>query len=400
MVSTEKSKAAQSQRSQSQSQTRGDSCCSPRSQASSEAASSTCPSQYRSTSSVTCSSESDYSSANFDDNFELTGKILGAGGSGKVYQAVCRRTGKAVAVKSFHLRRMSPKQRIGLLKEIETMSKVSHPSIVRLQGLFESDDKVHLVLDHHRGGDIFNRLRTIGPMGETSPARYIAQVLGALAYLHRAGIVHRDIKPENVMFEDRVGAQVKLIDFGLAAFFEQNVPMKQVCGTLQYVAPEVIARKPYDEKADIWSCGSLLYTMMTGKVLYTGNHATVTKKNKRGAVEYSSVFRRLSHQAQDFVRRLLQPDPSRRPSALEALRDPWLRKLAGDEVDAALNHLEQMDQDLTEVVAVPPSLREKVAVNSSNYMLVALSHFSTDHLWKSLAVAAENFKQNLFSNFL
>lgn len=276
-----------------------------------------------------------------EDDFELTNKVLGSGATGKVVEGICRRTGKAFAVKSFKVGRLSQKQWANLAREVDVHSAVEHPRLVWLQAVYEAEEHVHLVTEQLRGGELFDRMMGAGRLDEPSAARVAAQVLRAMAYLHARGMVHRDLKPENIMFDEKDGQAIKLIDFGFASRVQPREQLTQMLGTIQYVAPEVLQRTGYDAKADIWSVGSVLYTLMTTKVLYGGDDDQVARKNKAGAVDFSRAFKTLSEEGQRFVRGLLCVDPEGRPTALEALQDPWLRRLAPDEVEAALAEARQ-----------------------------------------------------------
>lgn len=265
-------------------------------------------------------------SGNFERDYDLQARVLGWGASGDVREAICRRTGKTVAVKSFTKEGMSVKQWENLKSECEIHGSVEHPSIVRLEGLYESDAAMHIVTERLCGGDVFDRVVNAGGLQEEEAARVTAQILRALAYLHARHVVHRDIKPENIVYQENGKVNVKVIDFGFAARLEQGHRFQRDCGTLEYIAPEVLAKRGYDEKADMWSLGCTVYVMLLARSLYTGTRAEVMNKNRDGLLDYHWSFGALSPGAQDFVRSLLVLEPSQRPSALDALRHPWLRE--------------------------------------------------------------------------
>jgi len=148
--------------------------------------------------------------------------------------------------------------------------------------------------------------------------------------------MHRDLKPENIMYAEKDGEQIKLIDFGFSTRFDKNRKLVQRCGTLQYVAPEVLTGFGYDEKSDMWSMGSVCYTLLTMKAMYSGNDSEIQRKNRLGAVDFSRTFKTVSNLGQEFVRSLLNVDVANRPSAEEALRHPWLAQHIPELVAAAL----------------------------------------------------------------
>jgi len=270
----------------------------------------------------------------FESDYELLGAVLGTGASGSVRQARCRRTGRHAAVKIFRVKELSAKMLLNLEWEIDVHSAMKHPGIVDIQAVYETDDTVHIVMEQLCGGELFDRLLEQGRFEEEEAAKVVAQLLRAVSYLHAQNVMHRDIKPENVMFCSKEGKEVKLIDFGFATRFERHTPVSQRCGTMQYVAPEVLMGQGYDEKADLWSLGCVCYTLLTMKALYAGDDAEVRRKNRLGLVDWSRSFKTLSPEAQDFVRCLLRVDPASRFSAERALRHPWLKQHAREEVAA------------------------------------------------------------------
>jgi len=140
--------------------------------------------------------------------------------------------------------------------------------------------------------------------------------------------MHRDLKPENLMYIDGHCEIIQVIDFGFATTFEKGSKLTQRCGTIQYVAPEVLTGSGYDEKADVWSIGAVAYTLLTQKAMYSGDEKDVQRKNKLGEVDYSRTFKTVSKLAQDFVRTCLTVNPLRRPSAHDIFNAPWIKQYA------------------------------------------------------------------------
>lgn len=272
----------------------------------------------------------------FASAYQLSDVVLGTGASGSVQQAVCRRTGRPVAVKRFNLKELSTKTLVNLEREVDVHTSLDHPGIVSLEAVFESDDTIHLVLERLEGGELFDRLLERGRFTERETAKLCVQLLRTLSYLHANNIMHRDLKPENIMYAEKDGEQIKLIDFGFSTRFDKNRKLVQRCGTLQYVAPEVLTGFGYDEKSDMWSMGSVCYTLLTMKAMYSGNDSEIQRKNRLGAVDFSRTFKTVSNLGQEFVRSLLNVDVANRPSAEEALRHPWLAQHIPELVAAAL----------------------------------------------------------------
>lgn len=268
-------------------------------------------------------------------HYELQGRILGVGGHASVQQAVCRRTGRRVAVKTYRTSRMSKAQLQAVRSELEVHMSLKHLAIVNAEAAYETGEFAHLVMEELRGGDVFDHLVECGRFSETDAAQVIVQVLSALAYMQSEGVAHRDVKLENMMYTDSDRCRIKIVDLGFAAKIDPRKGLQGRCGTLQYIAPEVLSGRSYNERVDIWSTGSVLYALLTGRALFSGDENEVAMKTRWGHVKYCRRFRALPKDAQDFVRSLLAKDPADRPSAWEALRHPWLRRVAPQEAAAA-----------------------------------------------------------------
>ena len=157
------------------------------------------------------------------------------------------------------------------------------------------------------------------------------ELLIVVKYLHSKNIVHRDIKPENIMFEEKEANSdgLKLIDFGFAAYLkpEEYLPVAMKLGTPYYIAPEILNKKNYNFKCDIWSCGVVLYCMLAGRPPYNGqSEAEIMCKIKLGSNKIKKkYFTNVSEAARKFMTRLLKYDQEKRYTAEQALNDPWFR---------------------------------------------------------------------------
>jgi len=234
-----------------------------------------------------------------------------------------------VAVKAFRKLGMSETAQINLKRELELISQVDHPNIVRWEAIYESENVAMLVMEQLQGGELFDQVVEHGTFAEDRAAKAARQILQAVGHLHERRIAHRDIKPENFVYADRDGDVLKLIDFGFAVRRRIGGPkLYQRCGTLQYVAPEVLRDEGYDESADMWSVGAVVYSLLIGKAMYGGSDASIFRKNSEGRVDWSRSFKALSPEAQDFVQGLLCVDPAARLTAAAALQHPWILKHA------------------------------------------------------------------------
>ena len=143
------------------------------------------------------------------------------------------------------------------------MRRLAHESIIKLDGVYEGDNHVYLVLELLHGGELFDRIVKRGQYSERDACTLMKKLLSALEFMHSKGIMHRDIKPENLILKDVENDwNVKIADFGLATFINPNHDyLFKRCGTPGYVAPEVLADQKYDQKVDVFSCGVILYIL-------------------------------------------------------------------------------------------------------------------------------------------
>ena len=148
-------------------------------------------------------------------------------------------------------------------EEVKILTKLDHPNIVKYYETYDDEKYIYLVMEYIGGGELFEKIaeQKNQTFTENVAREYLQKLIGACHHMHAQGIVHRDIKPENIMLSDN--NEVKLIDFGLSKRRNPNDKLKTIAGTPYYMAPEVL-KGVYDEKADIWSLGVLLYVFMSG----------------------------------------------------------------------------------------------------------------------------------------
>lgn len=187
------------------------------------------------------------------------------GQQGKVYLVQNTETNTHHAVKVMRKDQLITRQLVKhALMEKKVMAKVNHPFIVDLQFSFMNDAKLYIGMPFVEGGNLYRKMVTKRRIDEELAKVYVVQIALALSYLHKEGILYRDLKPENVVIE-RDG-YVKLIDFGLAKIVEANQRSKTFCGTMSYMAPELLMQNEYDFSVDWWALGILTYEMLFGFV--------------------------------------------------------------------------------------------------------------------------------------
>lgn len=257
-------------------------------------------------------------------------QVIGHGHYATVRLATHRtRTTEQVAIKTIVKKKLKQgKDRFE--KEIDILSSLDHPNIIKLYSVYEDEQAYHLVTEYCSGGELFTSMAEKGHYLESDAARLMSKILLAVNNLHANSIVHRDLKPENFLFESSgTGAELKLIDFGLSnKFFDkfQFAEMHSMVGTPSYVAPEVI-KGSYGGKCDVWSAGVIMYTMLSGSLPFTGpNTNSVLEQILQGNVTYSGeIWTQISAEAKDLLRHILVPDPKQRFSAENALQHRWFR---------------------------------------------------------------------------
>jgi len=286
--------------------------------------------------------------AEMEAHYALEGQ-LGYGAFAKVYRVVHRDTGQACAVKIVakkQFRFQSPKLWIDQLNEAKLLQRMNHENIAKLYEIFEDENALYLVMELLRGGELFDRILK-GPYPENRAKILVRNILQAVDYLHDNDVLHRDLKPENIMLvSEDDDVNVKLVDFGVAK--EERGGRATVCGTVEYIAPEVLERgfsvmnlRKYGKAADMWSIGVVVYVLLTATALFPSNTKATTTEMMQEQVNASMESEdwhnmKLSVLAQDFVLGLLEVNESRRLTAKRALNHPWILSIEIDQVNAGL----------------------------------------------------------------
>ena len=259
---------------------------------------------------------------------------LGEGGYGQVYLVVHRKMKLLRALKMIPVNSNESGEKSE--EEIEKLKQFDHPNIVKLFEYFIDNDKYLLITEYCRGGDLFRVIKKKKKFSELSAVYIMFQIFRALIYCHNTiHLAHRDIKPENiVIFKKNNTAtedlyDVKLIDFGIAKKLDINNKKMddKIKGSLYYMAPEVFGKKS-DEKCDIWSCGVVLYLLVTGKYPFNGkDQKEIIRNIKEGRFSFpEDIIDKLSNELRDLIKNCLQVNPAKRLSAKEALKHPIFNK--------------------------------------------------------------------------
>jgi len=258
--------------------------------------------------------------------------VLGTGAFSQVRLAESKeRPGDLYAIKVIDKKALKGKED-SLENEIKVLRRLDHPNVVKLLEAYESKSYVYLVMELVTGGELFDRIVEKGSYTEKDAADLIKQVLSAVAYMHDSGVVHRDLKPENLLYHSpEEESKIMISDFGLSKMEESGI-MATACGTPGYVAPEVLAQKPYGKEVDVWSIGVISYILLCGyPPFYDENDANLFAQILKGEFEFDSPYwDDISHEAKEFIRKLMSVDVDKRLNCEEALSHPWITGAKGD----------------------------------------------------------------------
>lgn len=312
------------------------------------------------------------------ENYTI-GRTLGRGTFASVKYATHRLTKEKVAIKIINrLKMVEPDDMERLTRELKIMSEVSHPHIVQMYEVVQSSRDLYLVLEFASGGELFKYISTHHRVKEPEACRFFQQAISGLDYLHRLGIAHRDLKPENLLLDHN--KNIKIADFGLSNYYQQGTRLNTACGSPCYAAPEKIAGKPYDAaKADLWSMGVILYTMLVGALPFDDPNTQKLYKKIQSGYFYMPDY--LSEPCQDIIFSLLQGNPNQRTTFAKLKNHPWYMTYTqsigpglepGTEVPIDIGILKQLRDYDIDIEYARTCLRENLhnSVTTTYYLLV------------------------------
>ncbi|WFD19941.1 calcium/calmodulin-dependent protein kinase [Malassezia caprae] len=226
-----------------------------------------------------------------------------------------------------------------VMREIEMVQSLNHPHIVKLIEWFESKDKFYLVFEEASGGELFERLAK-GRFTERVACRTIHVILEAINYMHHHNTVHRDIKPENILYRSQAeDANIVLVDFGIATHLrhQNDTDLHDMCGSIGYAAPEVVAKKYYGKQVDMWGLGVVTFCMLCGFAPFSSADPALFRRQVESAeIKFDQKYwATVSDTGIDFVKRCLTRDPDERITSDEALHHPWFARLQDTQQDDA-----------------------------------------------------------------
>ncbi|MCI4382071.1 hypothetical protein PGIGA_G00259300 [Pangasianodon gigas] len=255
---------------------------------------------------------------NLKHRYELL-ETLGRGTYGKVKKAIERHSGRVVAIKSIKKEKIKDEQdMVHIRREIEIMSSLRHPHIISIYEVFENKDKIVIVMEYASKGELYDYISERRRLTERETRHFFRQIVSAVHYCHKNGVVHRDLKLENVLLDEN--CNIKIADFGLSNLYHKDKLLQTFCGSPLYASPEIVNGRPYrGPEVDSWALGVLLYTLVYGTMPFDGgDHKNLIRQISNG--EYKEPTQ--SSDARGLIRWMLMVNPERR-ATVEDIANHW-----------------------------------------------------------------------------
>lgn len=271
------------------------------------------------------------------NEYKLSENPLGQGAFGEVRKAYHINSKQDRAIKIIYKEDCSEDEKQKIFREVEILKRLDSPNIVKIYEYFEDNKFIYIVMDLIEGGELFDKIQKVKRFSERRAADLFKQILIGVNYLHKSHIVHRDLKPENILF-DNLG-HLQIVDFGTSKMYDKNKQMKKTHGTPYYIAPEVL-KGSYDEKCDVWSCGVILYILLSGFPPFNGSDDDeILDSVLEGKFTFNvREFRNVSKDAKHLITQMLTYNHKNRISIAEALEHDWIKTTAStkEELDNGL----------------------------------------------------------------
>ncbi|XP_002751407.2 serine/threonine-protein kinase 17A [Callithrix jacchus] len=296
----------------------------------------------------------------FQDGYSLCpGRELGRGKFAVVRKCIKKDSGKEFAAKFMRKRRKGQDCRMEIIHEIAVLELAQdNPWVINLHEVYETPSEMILVLEYAAGGEIFDQCVADREEAfkEKDVQRLMRQILEGVHFLHTHDVVHLDLKPQNILLtSDSPLGDIKIVDFGLSRILKNSEELREIMGTPEYVAPEILSYDPISMATDMWSIGVLTYVMLTGISPFLGNNKQETFLNiSQMNLSYSEEeFDILSESAVDFIRALLVKKPEDRATAEECLKHPWLTQSSIQEASFRMEKAQEAANALQEGHSMP-----------------------------------------------
>uniref|UniRef100_A0A2S2N893 non-specific serine/threonine protein kinase n=1 Tax=Schizaphis graminum TaxID=13262 RepID=A0A2S2N893_SCHGA len=274
-------------------------------------------------------------------------KTLGKGQTGLVKLGIHCVTGKNVAIKIINREKLSESVLLKVEREIAIMKLIDHPHVLGLSDVYENKRYLYLILEHVSGGELFDYLVKKGRLTPKEARRFFRQIISALDFCHSHLICHRDLKPENLLLDEKTN--IKIADFGMASLQPNGSMLETSCGSPHYACPEVIRGEKYDgRKADVWSCGVILYALLVGALPFDDdNLRQLLEKVKKGVFHIPHF---VPPDCQNLLRGMIEVNPEKRLTLKDINKHSWV--IAGGKGEV---HLGMSMIDVIQTHIIPSS---------------------------------------------
>lgn len=265
------------------------------------------------------------------------------------------------AVKCVNRKKLSEEDEAALLDEVDILMEMKHLHIIRLYDFFSEPSTYYLVMEQMSGGELFDRIVAKAYYNEKEARDTCKILIEAVGYMHQNHVAHRDLKPENLLLQSKDDdSAVKIADFGFAKKVYEESSLTTQCGTPGYVAPEILEGTPYDQRADMWSVGVILYILLGGYPPFIeSTQRDLFRKIRRGEYEFHEEYwGTVSAEAKELISSLLTVKVDKRLDAVQALQNSWIK---GD--DASLAN-KRLDKNLQEFKRFNAKRKFKAAVST------------------------------------
>ena len=289
-----------------------------------------------------------YDFKNFEKVIEgIFPKQLGCGSFGRVFLVSHKETKELFALKTIEKRKiMVTYGKLDIIyDEINIHSKLLHENIIKVYNIFEDEESINIIMEYAQNGNLYQLIKKEkNGFSETKAFDYFIQMINAVYYLHSNNIIHRDIKPENILISK--DNKLKLCDFGWAK--ELTLENRSTfCGTMEYMAPEIVGSENYDYSVDIWSLGILLYELLFGHSPFKGNSTNNIILNiKSHELNYDENNKKISNSCKDLIQHLLNMNPQKRLKIKDILEHPFIKKHSKKKYDKIQNQLSKKINDV------------------------------------------------------
>ena len=209
-------------------------------------------------------------------------------------------------------------------KEIEIQSRINHPNIIRLYNIYENSNTIYMIMEYLNNGNLFSLIRRKKGLIEIEAYKYFSQIVNAIKFLHKNNIIHRDIKPENILLDNKYNC--KLCDFGWSVILKDNSSRNTFCGTIEYMAPEIINNEQYDKSIDIWSLGVLLFEMIHGFNPFENNKKNINLLFDNIKHQNLKFQENISDECKDLIQKMLESNSNKRICIDDIINHPFMIK--------------------------------------------------------------------------